>query len=80
VVLSRDEVAALLGRLRGTVWLMASLLYGDGLRLLECAELRVKDDDFERGELTIRNGKGGKAGGIRWDKRIDLNPGGVTTS
>jgi len=60
VVLSRGEVAALLGRLRGTVWLMASLLYGGGLRLLECAELRVKDVDFDRGELTIRDGKGGK--------------------
>ena len=39
---------------------MASLLYGGGLRLLECSELRVKDIDFDRGELTIRNGKGGK--------------------
>ncbi len=60
VVLSRDEVAALLTRLRGDVWLMASLLYGAGLRLLECAELRVKDINFDRGELTIREGKGGK--------------------
>lgn len=39
---------------------MASLLYGAGLRLLECAELRVKDINFDRGELTIRDGKGGK--------------------
>jgi integron integrase len=60
VVLSRDEVASLLSRLRGSVWLMASLLYGAGLRLLECAELRVKDLNFDRGELTIRDGKGGK--------------------
>jgi integron integrase len=60
VVLSRAEVAALLGRLRGTVWLMASLMYGGGLRLLECVELRVKDLEFERGELTVRDGKGGK--------------------
>jgi integron integrase len=60
VVLSRDEVASLLSQLRGPVWLMASLMYGAGLRLLECAELRVKDLHFERGELTVRDGKGGK--------------------
>jgi integron integrase len=60
VVLSRDEVASLLSRLRGDVWLMAALLYGAGLRLLECAELRVKDLDFDRGELVVRDGKGGK--------------------
>ena len=60
VVLSRAEVAALLGRLRGIDWMMASLLYGGGLRLLECAELRVKDIGIDRGELTIRDGKGGK--------------------
>jgi len=39
---------------------MASLMYGAGLRLLECAELRVKDINFDRGEVTIRDGKGGK--------------------
>jgi integron integrase len=60
VVLSRDEVKSLLSQLRGPVWLMASLLYGAGLRLLECAELRVKDLNLDRGELTIRDGKGGK--------------------
>ena len=60
VVLSRDEVSSLLSRLRGPVWLMASLLYGAGLRLLECSELRVKDINFDRGELTVRDGKGGK--------------------
>lgn len=60
VVLSRDEVASLLSRLRGPVWLMASLMYGAGLRLLEVAELRVKDLNFDRGELTIRDGKGRK--------------------
>ena len=42
VVLSREEVASLLSRLRGPVWLMASLLYGAGLRLIECAELRQR--------------------------------------
>jgi integron integrase len=60
VVLSRSEVSALLSRLQGTAWLMASLMYGAGLRLLECAELRVKDINFDRNELTIRDGKGGK--------------------
>lgn len=60
VVLSREEVAALLSRLQGPVWLMASLRYGAGLRLMECAELRVKDVSFDRGELTIRDGTGGK--------------------
>ncbi len=60
VVLSRDEVSSLLSRLHGPVWLMASLMYGAGLRLLECAELRVKDLNFDRGELTVRDGKGGK--------------------
>ncbi len=60
VVLSRDEVAVLLSRLDGRVWLMASLMYGAGLRLLECATLRVKDVHLDRCELTIRDGKGGK--------------------
>jgi integron integrase len=60
VVLSRSEVASLLSQLRGPVWLMASLMYGAGLRLLECAELRVKDLNFDRGELMVRDGKGGK--------------------
>ena len=60
VVLSREEVTSLLSQLRGSVWLMASLMYGAGLRLLECAELRVKDLHFDRGELMVRDGKGGK--------------------
>ena len=60
VVLSHDEVGRLLSQLRGPVWLMASLMYGAGLRLLECAELRVKDLNFDRSELTVRDGKGGK--------------------
>ena len=60
VVLSRDEVVRLLSHLHGPVWLMASLMYGAGLRLLECAELRVKDPNLDRGEVTIRDGKGGK--------------------
>jgi integron integrase len=60
VVLSRDEVRQVLNQLRGTPWLMASLMYGSGLRLLECARLRVKDVDFHRHELTVRDGKGQK--------------------
>jgi site-specific recombinase XerD len=48
VVLSREEVAQPLARLRGSVWLMASLMYGAGLRLLECADLRVKDVNIDR--------------------------------
>lgn len=59
-VLARTEVTAILSRLRGTPWLMASLMYGSGLRLLECCRLRVKDIDFARGEITIRDGKGAK--------------------
>ncbi len=60
VVLSRAEVKAVLSRLRGDCWLMASLMYGAGLRVQECAELRVKDLDFERLELVVRDGKGRK--------------------
>jgi integron integrase len=60
VVLSRDEVAGLLRRMEGTPRLMCSLIYGAGLRLLECARLRVKDVDLDRGELTVRDGKGRK--------------------
>jgi integron integrase len=60
LVLSREEVQAVLRNLRGTPWLMASLMYGAGLRLLECSRLRVKDIDFDRGEVTVRDGKGRK--------------------
>jgi integron integrase len=60
VVLSREEMRSLLGELQGTQWLMAALLYGAGLRLLECCRLRIKDVDFARNQLTIRHGKGGK--------------------
>ena len=57
LVLSREEVAAILSRLHGTPWLMVSLLYGAGLRLLECCRLRVKDVDLARNEITVRDGK-----------------------
>jgi integron integrase len=60
VVLTRQETAALLSRLDGLTWLLASLLYGSGLRLMECVRLRVKDIDLERREIIVRDGKGSK--------------------
>ena len=60
VVLSVDEVSRVLVRLDGREWLMASLLYGTGMRLMECIRLRVKDVDFARNEILVRDGKGGK--------------------
>jgi len=60
VVLSALEVQSLLSRLDGVEHLMASLLYGAGLRLMECVRLRVKDVDFNYEQLTIRSGKGNK--------------------
>lgn len=60
VVLTRPEVQAMLDEMAGLNWLMASLLYGTGMRLMECVRLRIKDVDFERRELLIRQGKGGK--------------------
>jgi integron integrase len=60
VVLTRDEVRAVIGQLRGTARLMAILMYGSGLRLLECARLRVKDIDFVRKQIVVRAGKGDK--------------------
>jgi integron integrase len=60
VVLTRDEVRAVLRQLRGTPRLMAILLYGSGLRLRECARLRVKDVDFGRNQIIVRAGKGDK--------------------
>ncbi|MBI3939031.1 MAG: integron integrase [Betaproteobacteria bacterium] len=60
VVLTREEVGRLLGALEGTRWLMASLLYGAGLRLVECLRLRVKDIDFGYRQVLVRDGKGQK--------------------
>lgn len=60
VVLTRDEVKALLAQLAGEQWLMASLMYGAGLRLMECLRLRVQDIDFTRNEILVRDGKGAK--------------------
>jgi len=59
-VLSRREVKQVLGQLGGTKQLVVWLLYGSGLRLLECLQLRVKDIDFERGQVLVRGGKGDK--------------------
>lgn len=60
VVLTPSEVTALLHQLSGTQWLVASLLYGTGMRLLEGLRLRVQDVEFQRREVLARNGKGGK--------------------
>jgi integrase len=59
VVLSRAEVRAVLAELEGTCWLIASLLYGSGLRLMEAHRLRVKDLVLDRGEVIVRDAKGG---------------------
>jgi integron integrase len=59
IVLSRDEVAAVLAQLDGVKLLVCSLMYGSGPRLLEALQLRIKDIDLDRGELIIRAGKGG---------------------
>ena len=66
VVLTRDEARALLAELDGTAWLVASLLYGCGLRLSECIRLRVQDLDFGYKIIMVRDGKGGK------DRRVPL--------
>lgn len=60
VVFTKEEVKALLAQLEGTPWLMASIIYGGGLRLMECLRLRVKDIDLQLGQLVIRDAKGQK--------------------
>ncbi|MFI5395830.1 MAG: integron integrase [Candidatus Binatia bacterium] len=70
VVLTQSEVSALLGVLEGVNWLMVMLLYGAGLRLRECLRLRVKDVDFTRNEIIVRQGKGDK-------DRVTMLPGSV---
>jgi integrase len=70
VVLTRDEVQALLAALDGVPWIMAMLLYGVGLRLMECLRLRVKDIEFTRNEIVVREGKGNK-------DRVTMLPGAV---
>jgi integron integrase len=66
VVLSVSEVRSILSRMRGVARLCASLMYGSGLRVSECTQLRVKDIDFDRGEIMVRVGKGDK------DRRVPL--------
>jgi integron integrase len=70
VVLTRPEVEALLGALDGVSWIMAMLLYGSGLRLMECLRLRVKDIEFSRHEILVREGKGNT-------DRVTMLPGAV---
>ena len=60
VVLTHQEVRAILGALSGPEWLMAMLLYGAGLRLMECLRLRVQDIDFSSNQIMVRGGKGDK--------------------
>jgi integron integrase len=70
VVLTREEARGLLAELEGVSWIMASLLYGSGLRLLEMLRLRVKDIDFGYSQVTVREGKGGR-------DRVTMLPQGV---
>ena len=60
VVLTRGEVKSVLARLNGTIWLVASMLYGTGARVNECLQLRIKDVDIGRCEIVIRDAKGQK--------------------
>src|SRR6185369_13747531 len=60
VVFTRDETKRILANLEGLYWLIGALLYGSGLRLMECLRLRVKDIDFTCGQVTVRQGKGEK--------------------
>src|SRR5216110_1043626 len=60
VVLSPGEVRRIFAQMKGVEKLMASLLYGSGLRLMECVRLRVKDVDFAYAQITVRDAKGGK--------------------
>lgn len=66
VVLSRHETQLLLDKMEGTYELMAGLMYGTGMRLMECVRLRVKDIDFDYSVITVRDGKGKK------DRRVPL--------
>jgi integron integrase len=69
-VLTRQEVRSIFGNLDGVEWIMAMLLYGAGLRLMECLQLRVKDVDFSSNEIRVRSGKGDK-------DRVTMLPGSV---
>ncbi len=71
VVLSRQEVRAVLTYLDGTYWLMTALLYGSGLRIMECVRLRIKDIEFDYHQIIVRDGKGQK-------DRVTMLPGNLT--
>lgn len=71
VVLSIDEVRLILDRMTGTHRLMAELLYGSGLRVLECCRLRVKDLDFDRHQILVRDGKGEKDRVVPLPRRVE---------
>jgi len=58
--MTRDEVKSVLRNLTGDKWLIASIMYGGGLRLMECRRLRVQDIDFQKNYITVRDGKGNK--------------------
>ena len=60
VVLSRDEVSRILKELTGKMWIIGVILYGAGLRIQDCLELRIKDIDFDRHQIVVRRGKGQK--------------------
>lgn len=59
-VLTEEEIQRIFAQMRGTHLLMAKLIYGSGMRLMECIRLRIQDVDFGQGQLFIRSGKGGK--------------------
>jgi integron integrase len=71
VVLTREEVRALLGQLSGTTALMARLMYGTGMRLMECIRLRVGDVDFGNRLVVVRDGKGGKDRVVPLPERLE---------
>lgn len=73
VVLTRDEVTAILRELKGPHALIGGLLYGSGMRMMECVRLRIKDVEFSRFEIVVRDGKGAK-------DRITMLPRGVSSA
>lgn len=70
VVLTHEEVQRLFNHLQGQYWLMAALLYGSGLRLMECLRLRVKDIELDRCALVVRSGKGNKDRIVTLDEHL----------
>jgi integron integrase len=60
VVMTKEEARSVIGRLEGSVWIIACLMYGAGLRLMECLRLRIQDVDFGTNRISIRDGKGFK--------------------